>query len=193
MKRLLGCLVIWTVGVAAAPSAQRGPGSPPSDPYDGHWRLNPVKTKNFIGEGTTFEDITVWTRDGVMDYSMEAARGGHDPAVRPPECTTARPVPGATCLYRAHYVSKYDDYTWSPRWNVTYGTIAGEFITIKVDDRTQYRFARGPNHANEVMMRRMAEDQKEYVAVILDAEGRVTLQRWFTKLENGILVKPYGS
>jgi hypothetical protein len=190
MKRLLGCLVGCTIGIVAVVSAQRQPTGAGTDPYDGHWRLNPAKTRMFIGEPTTFEDITIWTREGVMDYSLEVARGGHDPAVRPAECTTPAPTRGETCLTRSHYINTYDAYTWSPRLNLTYGAVGGEFITIKVDELTHYRFARGPNHEFEVMMRRMMEDRNEYVAVVMNLDGKVTLQRWFTRLKNGMLVKP---
>lgn len=57
-------------------------------------------------------------------------------------------------------------------------------MTIKVDERTHYRFAKdATGKAQYVLMRRLSEDHKSYQVYSLQADGRLASWRHFDRIE----------
>lgn len=150
---------------SALAGAQRA--ATPRDPFNGTWRLNVEKTRQMSGGDSPASEVTTFRigPDDVQHCRVES-----------------QSQPNGT-VTTSEYAMKYNDVTWVPYTNA--GTGKPTFVmTIKVDERTHYRIARDVNgNALNVLMRRLSDDHKSYQAYGMTAEGKVTVWRYFDRIE----------
>ena len=160
MKYLLGCVAVGLTVCATVAYSQSGQGGA-TDPFNGTWKINPEKSKQFTGQvlqPPSYEIITIKIgSDNVQHYSVTIQ------------------MPGSSERTTTTYDAKYNDGQWH-----AFGK--DQVMIVKTDARTQYRISRNAaGQSTGVMMRRMAEDGKSYFATHMDTEGRLSYLRWFDR------------
>lgn len=160
MTRILtGLLLFLALGAETVVYSQRAT----VDPFNGTWKINLEKTQQFTGEKPKYEVITLTVKDDIQDYKVDYEIGNNPRS-------------------KMGYTTKYNEIKWVPYMNYTTGQKNMDVMTIKVDDRTHYRvIRRNDGTSGGIMMRRMAEDLKSYVAIDLDVNGKTNYMRVFEK------------
>lgn len=164
MRDMMWCLALCLVVAASAVQGQ--PWKKP-DPFVGTWKMNHEKTQLFRGTKPRIENITIKVDNDVQDYKNELAHD-QDPS------------------HVQGHESKYNEVKWVPYMNYATGQTVSYVMTIKVDDRTHYRFTRrADGQAGGVMMRRLSEDGNSFSSIDLDVNGKTNYIRVFEKLKPG--------
>jgi hypothetical protein len=169
--------------------------------FNGTWKIDVSRSEMWSAEEQRYlpeevgeEIITISIEDGVQDYEVLY---GDDPVMR--MGYTARfddsewvpylvreiiPVDASQDLgesieaFRARIKA---DHAGNER-HFEVGKPYGMVRLVWVDDRTHYRFQRTETgEAQNVMMRRMAEDGQSYLSSLMDRDGVVFRTRWFLR------------
>jgi len=168
--------VVWCVAVVLAATAGVGfsqSGLPnkwsAEDPFNGTWRIDVEKSKALAAGRASVpvhEVITFDIKDNVHTYRVE---------VQSRDDTPRRNM---------GYESAWNDGTYVPYTNYTGGELNGYVTNVKADDRTHYRIATDvEGNARYVMMRRLTEDGKAYIATGLSVDGELGQFRWMDRVE----------
>jgi hypothetical protein len=170
--------------------------------FNGTWKIDVARSKRWDAASEAYvpdevgdEIITLRIKDGVQDYEVLY---GNDPVIRmgytsrydDPEWVpyAVREIIARPDQDEARAVTEFRD-----RIGANAGPNARSFQvgrpyalvrTIYVDERTHYRVGKAEDGSPQnVMLRRMAEDGRSYVATVLDAEGVVHRVRTFIRAE----------
>jgi hypothetical protein len=177
MTRLIAFAAATTVALLTVGHAQQRP-APGSDHFVGSWMLNPVKTINWTGrDNTSFEFSMLKVENDVQERDVETGYGVAGPD-------------GMQKHNRRRNSVKYNEFD-PAKANATNVSVFGNdlppmtpvktadhLVTLKVDDRTHVSF----NTSGGGFFRHMDANLKEYVFVGFNADGTVTLHRWFTRV-----------
>lgn len=161
-----------------------------SDPFNGTWTIDVSESlvwddalKKHVPDEIGEEVITLRIKDGIQDYEVlygdrpkirigyTAPYGGTEwvpYAVREIISTAADPAAELEEFKRRIKASGGER---ERRFEV--GQPYGLVRLLYVDERTHYRASRNPftGKAQHIMLRRMAEDEKSYLATVLDVHG----------------------
>lgn len=171
-----------------------------NDPFNGTWTIDLSESvvwdevkKAHVPDEVGEEVITLSIRDGVQDYEVlygdgpririgyKAAYDGLewvDYAVREIIAKSADAASEIAAFKRRIKASGGDRER-----SFEVGKSYGQVRLIYVDPRTHYRVSRNPSDGlgQSIMLRRMAEDGKSYLATVLDVHGLVYRRRKFLR------------
>jgi hypothetical protein len=169
--------------------------------FNGTWKIDLDRSKKwdaataaYVRDEVGEEIITLRIEGGVQDYEVLY---GDDPVIRmgytsrydDPNWTpyAVRSITARPGQDQAEAVAEFRS-----RIGATDGPNARAFVvgkayglvrTIYVDERTHYRIGKAEDGTPQnVMLRRMAQDGRSYVATVLDAEGVVHRVRTFVRV-----------
>jgi hypothetical protein len=165
--------------------------------FNGNWSIDAARSKvwdehagQYAPDEVGEEIIRIRIHDNIQDYEVLL---GDKPTIRM----------GYTC--------RYDDAEWKPYavreilgvspentaaalkefvrriksrvQDYSVGAVYGLVRSIYVDERTHYRLSKSAaGQAEYVMLRRLAEDGRSYVATVLNMNGIITRVRTFVRL-----------
>ena len=170
--------------------------------FNGRWKIDFSESKVwdrdrqcYVSDDVGEEIITITVRDGVQDYDVlygdnPIIRLGYTSRYDAPEwvpylvreiiALPGQDVAQVVSAFRKR--TKSDDGVNARRFEV--GKPYGFLRIALVDDRTHYRINRAEDGAAQyVMMRRLAEDGRSYLATIMDVTGVVFRIRRFVRIE----------
>jgi len=139
---------------------QVGPFKSP-DPFEGKWEIDKERSTTY----PPIENIVIKVTGDVQDYKNDITN-----------------EPGPT--RHQGYENRFNEMLWVPYMRDNVGRPFQYLLTVKVDDRTHYRFVRNLDGSfGGVMQRRLAPDGKSYMSTGFDAEGNIIYKRAFKKVE----------
>jgi len=131
------------------------------DPFDGNWEISKERSTTY----PRIENITIKVTGDVQDYKNDIAN-----------------APGPT--RHQGYETRFNEMLWVPYMRTNVDRPFQYVLTVKVDDRTHYRFVRNLDGSfGGIMSRRLAADGKSYVSICMDADSNVTCHRTYKKVE----------
>jgi len=168
--------------------------------FNGTWKIDIARSKKWDSSTAAYvpdevgeEIITLRIVDGIQDYEVlygsdPVIRMGYtsrydDPewvpyAVREIVSPVGRPPREAVAEFRRRIGANEG----SNARNFEVGKAYGLVRTVYVDERTHYRIARAEDGSPQnVMLRRMAEDGRSYLATVLDVDGVIHRVRAFVR------------
>lgn len=171
------------------------------DPFEGTWTIDVRESfvwddakKKHVPDEVGEEVITLRIENGVQDYEVlygdspkirmgyTAAYDGlewKNYAVREIVATSGDPVAEVEA-FKQRIKAKGGERERDFEVGKSYGLIR----LLYVDERTHYRVSKNPADlkAQSIMLRRMAEDEKSYLATVLDVHGTVYRIRKFVRI-----------
>lgn len=172
-----------------------------SDPFEGTWTIDLSESvvwddarKTHVPDEVGEEVITLAVRDGVQDYEVLY---GDRPKIRMGYTAAYDGTEWVDYAVREIIATSGDSAAeieaFKRRINARDGERARSFEVgksyglvrlIYVDERTHYRVSRNPadGKGQSIMLRRMAEDGRSYLATVLDIHGIVFRRRKFVRV-----------
>jgi len=131
------------------------------DPFEGKWEIDKERSTTY----PRIENIIIKVTGDVQDYKNDIAN----------EAGPTR---------HQGYENRFNEMLWVPYMRDNVGRPFQYLLTVKVDDRTHYRFVRNLDGSfGGIMQRTLAPDGKSYMSTGIDLEGKITFKRAFKKVE----------